>query len=318
MPLGKNALEFKRKYFSGKSNEINSNFDIHALRISVKTFFAKALSEVILPDDVSIEKQNIYVDSYKVCFTIYRPLALNKAMPVIIFHPGGGLAIDMSQEHQHVCVKLAKSSGAAVVCIQPGLAPEIKFPEIFNRCYQASKYVYLNANKLGIDNNYFYLSGYSLGGTVAALITNKSLSDPDLYISGQVIISGVLNIAQLPEDRDEDFMFDPLVHLQFIKMLLPEGQGVEILTSNPLYCPIPNGSVLQNLPVTRLIAGECDVFRRDSELACQRYSKAGVDVGLIILPGQIHNSLLLYPVMADGKDPAVVAGESFAELIKLK
>jgi len=314
---GKNALKFKEK-LSKENNESQDNtkkFNILSLRNDVENAYNNWLSKVKLDKNIKIKKEELKCNGRKVMVTIYSPADnLKQLLPGVIFHPGGGLALDMAHHHAHICSTIAKTSGTIVVCVQPCLSPENKFPEIFADAYSATKYFSQNAIKYGINKNRFINTGYSMGGTLATLITLKACDDQGLLISGQVIISGVLNIGNPPKQSGEDFMFSPEVHEEFIKLCLPEGLSISGMSTDSFYCPMLHKN-LSKLPSTRLISGDCDAFLDDSKIFEKKLKKQEVNCELSINKGQIHNTLLLYPRMGDSENPAIIAGNKIKELV---
>jgi len=284
---------------------------IGQLRESVKELYKGLLADVTLP--AGIESKKVAIDTLNVETTIYQPSDADKPMPVIIFHPGGGLALDMAAEHAHICAEMSIAAGAAVVCIQPPLSPETKFPEILDASYNATKYFYENADKFQFDSQLFFLSGYSMGGTLAALITNRSRVDNDLNISGQVIISGVLDIANPPKTAGEDFMFNLDRHTQFIDMCLPKDTTVESIKGDENYSPL--AANLAGLPPTILITGGNDALREDTRKFYKALKQAGVDTSMVENPFDIHTTLLMHNKIGDGRHAAILAGEEIADVI---
>lgn len=311
MGLGPKAESFRQQLASQAADDSGTQkdkpFDITEFRAGVDEFFKAQLSGVSLPKDVTRQDQIIIIDGLEVKLHIYKPKGANGSLPVTVFHPGGGLALDMANEQEHMCAAMCLASKGVVICVQPPLSPEHKFPEIFSAAYGATVHIYQNAASYNADPDKFYIAGYSMGGTVAALITNQSRSDGGIDIKGQVIISGVLDIGSLPTDQGEDFMFDVETHKQFVQMCLPSHLGIYDIAGNPQYSPV--AADLRGLPKTVLLAGECDVFRKDTEKMARLLEEAGVDTKLKIIPGQIHNTPLLFPVMGDNTNPSSLAGK---------
>lgn len=318
MPLGPNAEKF-RQALVAKTAAVSSaevtDFNIAQLRKDVNDYFSKLLSGIPKKNDgVTIEKMALNIDDHHINIIIYRPANLsNRTLPVVIFHPGGGLALDMAELHGHACATMCLEAEAAVVCVQPALAPEKKLPEILDAAYKATKYFYVNAEQYHFDKEKFIISGYSMGGTLAVLIAIRSCKDNELKIKYQVIISGVFNLAQPPLTAGEDFMFSPSTHLKFVEMCLPEGGKIHDL-DRLQFSPLTINKDISQLPSVYLITSDCDVFQADSEAIYHMLKRKGVDVEISIIPGQIHNTLLLFPIMGDGKNPAVLAGEQIKKI----
>lgn len=308
MALGPKTQAYYEKYtaLTKAKKAINHPFDMTTLRASMNTFFKAQFCNMTLRHDVSVSQETLRLNDSTVHVTIYKPHGAHGSLPVIIFHPGGGLALDMSEFHTHICMTLSHSAQAAVVCIQPPLSPEHKLPLILDLAYDATKHYYVHANQYGFLANQLIISGYSMGGTLAALICARAISDHELHIKAQVIISGVFDLLHSPENNN-DFMYDALIHKQFVELCLPENAALESETFMSQYSPL--AIHFQGAPPTYLITGEHDAFRKDAENMYAKLKHELVTTELTILPGLIHNSLLLYPLMDDGDNPAEIAAK---------
>lgn len=117
---------------------------------------------------------------------------------------------------------------------------------------------------------------------------------------------GVFDLVHPPQVPNEDFMFDSDMHTQFVTMCLPQDMTLASLEHSQDLSPL--NANFHRAPPTYLITGECDAFKRDSETMYAKLLNEAVETQLIIHPGQIHNTLLLYPLMNDGENPAVTVG----------
>jgi len=308
MPLGPKTQAYYENYISKNlgQSESDTEFDIHKLRQSTDDFFKSQLSTVSPLDSVTVTKEKLSLKSGTMNNTIYKPDSTIAPLPVIVFHPGGGLALDMSDVHAHICMQICQTASAAVVCIQPPLSPEHKLPAILDAAYEATKHYYQHTHRYGFLPTSLTIAGYSMGGTLAALITAKSLQDSTFNINKQIIVSGVFDLAHPPQTPNDDFMFNPHIHKQFVTMCLPQHMTLASLEHSQELSPL--NADFRHAPPTYLITGECDAFKEDSEKMYTKLLHEGVKAELIIHPGQIHNTMLLYPLMNDGENPAVTVG----------
>jgi acetyl esterase len=309
MPLGEKAKKFYNDNFANKTESKEEKaFDIKNTRKAVEESFSKWLANVSIPKTINVSNERLEFknQNHIVKATIYTPAEAKGPLPVVIFNPGGGLALDMAHHHAHICAMLAQSAAAAVVCIQPELSPEKRLPEIVEACYAGTKHFYSQAKKYNFDPAQMSLSGYSMGGTVAALIALRARTEANLKFQSLLFISGVFDLGNPPVKQGEDFMFDPATHKKFVELCLPDGKTISAIKDDPLCSPL--AANLHGLPKTFLVAGECDVFKADTEKMAKKLKESGVAVTTTIIPGQIHNTLLLYPVMGDNQNPAEVAG----------
>jgi acetyl esterase len=295
-----------------------ANIDIIALRASTAAHFGKLLEGITLPSDIIIEQRNIKINKHPVKLRIYTPrLDLESPLPVIVFHPGGGLALDMQADHDLACAEMSKASEAKVISIQPPLSPELKHPEILDIAYAATLYVYNCAAEFNINSKHFIVGGFSMGGNLAALIVNRARSDRSLAISGQILISAQTDCS-LSARRDErynigadlDYMAPISMQEMFINLSVPTA---EIDLKDPRISPYYDD--LHGLPPTILISGGCDALMPDMRAYAAKLCDSGIPHGEVIIPGQIHNTTLLYPLLGDGPHPAMIAGIAAKALI---
>lgn len=317
--LGKNTEAFRQLYVQkSQANPITNKENkseqpnIATMRTSTDAYFKELLGEIKMPEGVNVTEQSVSIDKHPVKFRIYQAENQTKPAPVIIFHPGGGLALDMQTLHDFPCMSMCKAANAMIISIQPPLAPEIRHPHIFDVAYKATKYIYQHAKEFDIDPKQFVVSGYSMGGNLAALIVNKARKDKNFTITGQVLISAQTDLSlsirrdpQFNSGADLDFMAPISMQELFINFSKPDGM---VDLKDPSFSPYFDD--LKGLPPTVLISGGCDSLMPDMRAMAKKLSAAGVKVEEIIIPGQIHNTMLLYPLLGDGLNPASVAGEA--------
>ena len=99
----------------------------------------------------------------------YSPVA-KSVKPVMIFIHGGGWIGGKPEVVENYCKAISDRLDYAVVSVDYHLAPEHKFPEGLEDCYNAARWVYSNADKIGIDPNRMCVSGDSAGGNYASVL----------------------------------------------------------------------------------------------------------------------------------------------------
>lgn len=121
MPLGQKAQKFYNENYKNSSNSENT-FNIIEFRRSVGQYFNEKLGKIVVSTDIERSKKILNFSGHKVEATLYVPKNARTPMPVIIFHPGGGLALDMADLHSYACIGICQAAEAAVICIQPELS----------------------------------------------------------------------------------------------------------------------------------------------------------------------------------------------------
>jgi acetyl esterase len=100
------------------------------------------------------------------------------ALPVLVYLHGGGWTIGDLETHDVLCRQLCVGAGIAVVAVDYGLGPEVRFPGGVDDCVQATRWVRAHAAELGVDATRIAVGGDSAGGNLAAVVA-LTLRDAD-------------------------------------------------------------------------------------------------------------------------------------------
>ncbi len=104
------------------------------------------------------------------------------ALPVLVYLHGGGWTIGDLETHDVLCRQLCVGAGIAVVAVDYGLGPEVRFPGGLDDCVQATRWVRAHATELGVDATRIAVGGDSAGGNLATVValTLRDAGDPPL------------------------------------------------------------------------------------------------------------------------------------------
>lgn len=126
--------------------------------------------------DVDIECKwgEIDSDGRKAGFYRYKPTGrAERKRPCFISIHGGGWALGHPMRNDPFCRYLADKVDAIVFDVDYALAPQHRFPAGLNDCWNILKYVYDNADSLGIDKTKIVVGGGSAGGNLTAALALK-------------------------------------------------------------------------------------------------------------------------------------------------
>ena len=132
---------------------------------------------------------------------------------------------------------------------------------IIEDCYHMLKYVFENAERLGVDKGRVLVYGDSAGGCLAESVTLLNRDRENYHLRGQMLVYPVC------DNESEKY--------------LKRG------TKNIAYV-VPIKSDLKNLPPAYIEPQEIDILRDEAVAYADKLKAAGVAVEVNIIPGSYH------------------------------
>ena len=105
---------------------------------------------------------------------IYWPPTDHVAPPVGVFFHGGGFVVGDLDTHDGTCRQHAVGASAVVVSVDYRLAPEHPYPAAIDDAWAATQWVAEHANEIDADAGRLAVAGDSAGGTISAVIAQRS------------------------------------------------------------------------------------------------------------------------------------------------
>ena len=224
-----------------------------------------------------------------------------RPLPVLIYLHGGGWVVGNLDTHDKIMRLLALRSGAAVVGVDYGLAPQTKFPAAIGECLAAVAHVRGHAAQWGIDPERIAIGGDSAGANLAVAVA-LSLRDtqPEL-LRMLLLVYGVFGLQDSPSQRlfgergdglsnkDMDYYYDCYLRG-------PEDRHDDrfnVLSAD-----------LRGLPCAFIAAAGMDPLLDDSVAMHELMGEAGVESKLAIYDGVLHG-FLHYSRMLDRSKEAI-------------
>lgn len=205
-------------------------------------------------------------------------------LPVLLFFHGGGFTIGSIATHDVLCRELCRLSGCAVVSLDYRLAPEYRFPQAVDDCWDAVQWLVAHAAPLGLDGTRIAVGGDSAGGTLAAVCAIFA-RDAGLPLALQLLFyPGCAADVELPSHRHyrEGLLLDAtLIDWFFSHYIADEARGD--WRFSPLNAPDVDGVA----PAWFGLA-ECDPLIDEGIAYADRLRAAGVPVQLEIYRGVVH------------------------------
>ena len=166
-------------------------------------------------------------------------------------------------------------AGVSLAVVNYALCPKVTMEEIVRQMLRASRWLWLNAEQYGMDQDRLYVSGHSAGGHLAAMLMCAlwPVFDPrlpkDLW-KGGLAISGLYDLR-------------PLLHVDFLQQDLRLDEAAALRLS-PAFMPQATRA-----PVMSCAGGdESSEFQRQNALLGERWR--GVED--IEMPGTNHFSVV--------------------------
>jgi acetyl esterase len=105
---------------------------------------------------------------------IYWPPTDDVAPPVVVFFHGGGFVVGDLDTHDGTCRQHAVGASAVVVSVDYRLAPEHPYPAAIDDAWAATQWVAEHGNEIDADAGRLAVAGDSAGGTISAVIAQRS------------------------------------------------------------------------------------------------------------------------------------------------
>lgn len=251
-----------------------------------------------LSSNIHMETKLISLEGRDLELKVYNRSETNK--PVLIYFHGGGFFERDEGVMDNICKLLAEKAEAVVVAVEYRLAPEHKYAEGLNDCFDSVRYVCDNRNEFGADPGRIGLVGDSVGGNLALGVYHlsreknwnicyMSLLCPLLDLSD--VSGGARKMEQYNPGADRELVRQELVtmreSLSFIQSLYVTD--LEEL-DQPLVSPLRNDKKVEYPPMT-ITTAEFDFLRTQGEDFMRKLQEQESPVRYIEYKGMTHTFL---------------------------
>lgn len=130
--------------------------------------------------DETVEKLDIYAAS-------------QTGAPVYLFIHGGYWRM-LSKDDSAMMAQNLHAAGATVICLDYGLAPAYRLPQMIEQCERALQWVYTHAAQFNGDPRRIHISGSSAGGHLSGMLLAADAQRTQRLIHSASIISGVMDL----------------------------------------------------------------------------------------------------------------------------
>ncbi|CAI8793247.1 alpha/beta hydrolase [Chryseobacterium sp. IT-36CA2] len=229
-----------------------------------------------------IEELSIQQENHQIPVRIYRSKGkeIQQSSAIIYIH-GGWFIAGGYETHDAVVRKLANKAGSVVIFIDYRLAPEHPFPAGLNDCMDGVKWVFKNAESLGIDPDKIGIIGDSAGGALSTAVSTQL----GKQFKFQVLIYPAVD-NQLNSKSWEIYENGPVLNKQggieaWAGYLPEEEKG------NPLAIPVLIKD-FKETPPTLIILAEHDPLLDDGKQLSENMKNAGVELKTSLYKDMVH------------------------------
>jgi len=233
---------------------------------------------------------------------LFDPAPGAKNRPALLHIHGGGYVAGTAIQFANTLQKTAQDCGCLVASVEYRLAPETRFPGSLEDNYAALRWLYANADNLGIDRKRIAIGGLSAGGGHTAALAIAARDRKEVPVAFQLLIYPML------DDRTGSTRPVPPHIGTFVWTAEKNVFGwTSLLGVTPGSPDVPAGAVparvanLSGLPPAFIGTGSLDLFVAEDIEYAQRLIQAGVPTELLVVPGAYHAFDLLVPEAAVSK-----------------
>ncbi|SEK12878.1 Acetyl esterase/lipase [Paraburkholderia diazotrophica] len=262
-----------------------------------------------VPVDVSgidVTRRTIEQDGFVVPVVVVKPQNARGVLPVFMFFHGGGWILGDYPTHERLVHDLVVQSGAAAVFVEYTPSPEARYPVAINEAYAVTKWVAAHGEEIGVDGARLAVVGNSVGGNMAAVISQmaKDRQGPAIRFQGLMwpVTDHAFDNASYDAFANGYFLSRDMMKWFWDAYTTDERERNERYAS-PLRASIDE---LKGLPPTLLQTAQFDVLRDEGEAYGRRLDQAGNDVTTTQYKGTIHDFGLLNALAADAPTRAAM------------
>lgn len=229
-----------------------------------------------------IEELYIPQDNHQIPVRIYRPKGkeIHQSSAIIYIH-GGWFIAGGYETHDAVVRKLANKTGSVVIFIDYRLAPEHPFPAGLNDCIDGVKWVFENAESLGIDPDKVGIIGDSAGAALSTAVSTQL----GKQLKFQTLIYPAVD-NQLNSKTWETYENGPVLNkqggIEAWAGYLPEEEK-----ENPLAIPVLIKD-FKETPPTLIILAEHDPLLDDGKQLSENMKNAGIKLKTSLYKDMVH------------------------------
>ncbi|MFG2487086.1 alpha/beta hydrolase [Streptomyces virginiae] len=253
--------------------------------------------------DGLFEVDELRVPGRGVTLASARPAGAAGPLPLLYYMHGGGMVVGNAPSVvPQLLREWALPLGLAVISVEYGLAPQVRYPEPVEDCYAGLVRAAEHARELGIDADRIIIGGKSAGGGLAAALALLTRDRGGPAPIGQLLLCPML------DDRNTTFsshqmagvdIWDRTSNATGWQALLGDRFGAPDLSP---YAAPARATDLSGLPPAYIDVGSVETFRDEDVAYADALWRAGGQAELHVWPGAFHGFDSLAPEAALSQD----------------
>lgn len=167
--------------------------------------------------EYELKVEDSVIDGHAQRITVrgYRPAALRRAAPVVLYFHGGRFSGGSLADAGIPAAAIARASGAWVLAVGYSLAPGFPFPAALEDGYRALQWAVEHAAANGADAQRIGIAGHDAGGNLATCIAAMARDRREVRISAQALIAPLLDPSLTHQvSSDDQQRLTTLLHTQ--------------------------------------------------------------------------------------------------------
>lgn len=262
-------------------------------------------------DDISARMP----DGYEVLLRVFTPLDIEFTLAsglevtedfrgtLLFFHGGGWVNGDVDY-YTDTCATMAVKLERRVVSVDYRRAPEHRFPQAPEDCYEVAKQLYAGKLLSDVEPHNIVLFGDSAGGNLAAVVALMARDRGEFKPSTQMLLYPATNNdyrATSPFPSVHENGEDYILTSDNIEEYMELYQSTPHDRDNPYFAPLM-ASDFSRLPRSLVLTAEYCPLRDEGEAYAKKLAQAGCEVSCYRLLNAVHGYLMYPSVFSVVKD----------------
>ena len=251
--------------------------------------------------NMKTEKKWIKGPAGRMKVLVLRPEGVNGPLPGSLWIHGGGYMLGMASiVHMSVGKMLAEKYGAVVVSPAYRLAWKAPYPAALDDCYAALRYMWENAEALGIDRTKITVGGESAGGGLAAAVCLKARDEGEVSVAMQLPLYPMIDCEDTESSRNNHGrVWNTRRNHWGWKNYLRGLYGTDRV---PKYASAARETDFSGLPPCYTFVSDGEPFYAETLAYVRHLQEAGVKASVDVYHGRTHAFDMLCPWLKKSKE----------------